>query len=116
MTQTVRQLKINVTVTATWTQIQEGVSNYAVPAGGRAEVAHLLVENLDSDSVVVEVAISPTNTITNDEIILPPVTLTENEWMETAIRHVLAATDSLWLRATGTTPNATLRGSVLEVT
>lgn len=111
----VRQLKVNVTVTTTWTQIQEGGSNYAVASGAHAETAHISVINLGPNDAVVEVAVSPTSTITDDEIILPAVTLAENERAETPDRHVLAASDSLWLRATGTTPNVTIRASILEV-
>lgn len=120
MSDTERNLSVNITTTNVWTQMTEGAggSVYAVPTGARALLASLTLINLDSDSVVVEVAISVNGTITDDERILPPTTLLQNEMLTFGAdgeREVMRSTEAIWVRGTGTTPNLTGRGAILEV-
>lgn len=121
MADTERNLAVNITATATWTQMTNGAagSAYAVPTGGRALLASLTLMNLDSDSVVVEAAASINSTIADAERFIPPTTLLQYESVafgDDGEREVLESTEGVWIRATGTTPNVTARGSVVEVT
>lgn len=118
MANTTRSLVVNVTTTNTWTQMLEEVAAtaYTVPGGGRASMVTFIALNLDSDSVVIDFAISSDGTITDIERGFPSATLATGEtalWDSTVI---IPAAKGVWVRATGTTPNTTFRASILEVT
>lgn len=113
----IRSLTLNVTSTATWTQLLEEVANtgYLVPATGHADVRSLIVTNLGANSVVVEFAISPDNTPTDQEKAVPGCTLATLEHAEYDGVIVIIAGKGLWVKCTGTTPNVTIRSAVYEV-
>jgi len=116
-TQTTRQLSVNITTTNTWTQLKDIATGavYAAPAGGRADVRWLKAINYDTDAVTVEFALSVTSTITDDERLLPPISITQYQQVRDTDGLVLPATWGLWARAVGTTPNATFLAFVLEI-
>lgn len=120
MSDTERQLTVNITTTNTWTQLLEGNGGavYAVPSGSRAILAALWAGNIDTDSVTVEFAISINSTIDDAERILLPKTLLTNEEYEAAPvgrRDALLSAEGVWGRAVGTTPNVTFRATIMEV-
>ena len=113
-----RQLTINLTASGTWTQLKEGSggSNYAVPTGGRADVAFMEVLNLGANTATVLLAISTNNTIADDERMgFPSLVLLTLEYANSSDKHVIRTGEALWAKATGTSPNVTVRASILEV-
>lgn len=119
MGSTTRQLVANITSTNTWTQLTEGAggSAYAVPSGGRATLRFISALNNDSDEALIEFAISTDSTISDAERVLQPVTLdADGGFAESDDIQVIQQNEALWARVTGTTPNATIRASILEVT
>lgn len=118
MTNSVKSLTINVTASATWTQLKEEVSAaaYTVPSTGRADVKSLIVANLSgSNSAVIEFAISPDNTPTDAEHGLPGCTLDFGEHAEYDGVITIVEAKGLWVKATGTSPNITVRCAIYEV-
>lgn len=93
-----------------------GGSVYAVGAANTAIASGLIAMNLDVTSVTIEFAISINSTIVDNERCLPPITLAPGDFFSFAdIKLAMRATEGMWCRAVGTTPNATFRASVLEV-
>lgn len=113
----IRSLTLNVTASATWTQVKEEVANtgYLVPATGHGDVRSLIVTNLGVNSVVVEFAISANNTPTDQEKAIPGCTLATLEHGEYDGVIVIVAAKGLWIKCTGTSPNVTIRSAVFEV-
>ena len=113
-----KSLVVNVTTTNTWTQMldEETAAAYTVPVGGRADLRALMASNLDSDSGVIDFAISDNGTITDVERGLPSATLAAGEYALWDSVLVIPTGKGVWVRVTGTTPNTTFRASILEVT
>jgi len=118
MATTTKSLVVNVTTTNTWTQMldEATAAAYAVPAGGRADLRSLMALNLDTDSAVVDFAISADGTISDAERGFPSATLATGEYALWDAVQVVVENKGVWVRTTGTTPNTTFRASILEVT
>ncbi len=117
-TQTTLELNLNVTASATWTQVknQAAGSAYTVGASKRADIRNITISNLGANSSVIDLAISTDSTVTDDEKLLAPLTLAAGYTTTIDQLCTLPATFGLWLRATGTSPNVTLSAVALEVT
>jgi len=114
-----RQLVINITASATWTQLVEGNGGaaYAVPTGGRADTRLMEVLNLGANTATVLLAISTNNTIADTERIGPAsLVLLTSEYASSSDVHVIQQGEGVWAKATGSSPNVTVRCSILEVT
>ncbi len=118
MASVTRQLVANPTTSGTWTQMTEGAGGtaYTVPTSGRATTRLLSVLNNDLDPGTMEFAISADSTITFAEKILQPILLGASWYAESDDVHVLREGEGIWVRVTGSLPNATFRASILEVT
>ncbi len=115
MTLTARELAVNVTSTATWTQMQEDGSNYEVPASSRSDIKNITAVNLHaSNSVIVDFAISADGSIGDVERVGYSVTLAAGAYVELDTVRIMNAAKRLYVRATGTTPNVTFRCALLE--
>jgi hypothetical protein len=114
----VKQLRVNITTTNTWTQLTDAStgSAYTVPVGGRADIKLLTAENLDADDADVSFGISANSTIDDVEREWPDPTLATGEFIIDDSVRLIPASQALWARATGTTPNCTFKATILEVT
>lgn len=117
-TEVVRQLSINITTTNTWTQLKAAGSNYAVPVAGRGVAKSLSAINLDVTSATVEFGISVNSTIDDVEKVWPPIAVQPGYSIQDQhnVTHAMEASQAVWARAVGTTPNVTFRADVLEIT
>lgn len=111
-----RQLVANLTSSGTWVQLTQGVggSAYTVPTGSQATTRLISGLNLGANAVTVDLAISTNNTIADGERILRPIELGVDYSFDTDDVHIIGAGEGLWARATGTSPNVTIRASALE--
>jgi hypothetical protein len=114
----VKQLRVNITETNTWTQLTDASTGsvYAVPASSRADIKLLTAENLGANDADVSFAISADSTITDVEREWPDPTLATGEFAIDDSVRLIPASQALWARATGTTPNVTFKATVLEIT
>lgn len=115
-----RQLVLNITTTNVWTQMLQGNGGaaYVIPSGGRGIVKSLTAMNLDSNSGTVEFAISTNSTIADAERVWPPITVPAGGVAqdEHNVTYPMQSLEGVWCRVVGTTPNATFRADVLELT
>jgi len=118
MASVTKSLVVNVTASNTWTQMlnEATAAAYTVPTGGRADLRALMASNLDSDSGVVDFAISADGTISDAERGFPSATLATGEYALWDAVQVIVENKGVWVRVVGTTPNVTFRASILEVT
>ena len=115
MTLTPKELAVNVTITATWTQMQAEGTNYEVPTGYRADVILMAATNLGANTAVVDFAFSADGSIGDVERRLYPVTLTTTDvYVESDGKFVMVAGKRIYVRATGTSPNVTFVATVVE--
>jgi hypothetical protein len=111
----VKELAVNVAVTATWTQMQHEGSNYEVPTGYRVDVILMAATNLGANSAVVDFAFSADGTIGDVERRLYPRSLTTAEpYLESDGKFAMVAGKRIYVRATGTTPNVTFVATIVE--
>jgi len=116
MTSVSRSLEINITASATWTQMQLDGSNYTVPTG-RIVIAGWTAANFSaSNSAIVEFAIRSDSSIADADRVAYAVTLAAGAYVEIDTKFSANTGKKLWCKATGTSPNCTFRATILEIT
>lgn len=113
-----KQLAVNITVGATWTQVQEGGVGYTVPSSGstRGDLRLIRAVNLSSGSASVQMAISSSSPPGDVNKIWPETFLEGGSFINDDSIHVMRGGEKLWARVSSTLSiNVTVRGSVLEV-
>lgn len=123
MTTTARQLSLNITSSATWTQAKAlndtGVygssSEYEAPPGGRATGSGFSVQNLSANTAVVNVAVSETGTVGYDAYIIYGLTLLTGERASIPDLYVIPSGLAVWVMVVGTSPDIIFQSAILEV-
>lgn len=108
-------LVANLTSTGTWVQLAKiNGAVYAVPANGETKVRWLRAMNLGANTAAVQFAFSPNGTIADDEVATSSISLATGESLEDERGDSLPVTYAIWAKATGTTPNVTVRAFAFE--
>lgn len=123
MTATARQLSLNVTSSGVWAQakalndtgIYGSSSEYTSPPGGRATGNGYSVQNLSANSVVVNVAVSETDTVASESYIIYGLTLLTGERASIPDLYVVPSGLAVWVMAVGTSVDVIFQSAILEV-